>query len=62
MAKGKPMTDRGRVVTTMLPDDMVSRLDEAAERLDRTKSWIVREALGEWLEDERRREQLNSEV
>ena len=49
------MTDEARVVTAALPNKLVSRLDKVAERLDRSKSWIVRQALDEWLADEERR-------
>ena len=38
------MTETGRVVTANLPKDLVSRMDEAARRMDRSKSWIVRQA------------------
>ena len=43
------MADEGRVVTAKLPDDLVSQLDQIADRIDRSKSWIVREAVTEWL-------------
>jgi predicted transcriptional regulator len=56
------MTDDGRVVTAKLPDDLVSRMDEIAERIDRSKSWIVRQALTEWLAEEQRRYELTLEA
>jgi predicted transcriptional regulator len=56
------MSDDGRVVTAKLPDDLVSRLDEVAERIDRSKSWIVRQAVAEWLAEERRRHELTVEA
>ncbi|HEX5258608.1 MAG TPA: ribbon-helix-helix protein, CopG family [Sphingomicrobium sp.] len=56
------MAERGRVVTTKLPDDLVSRLDEIADRIDRSKSWIVREAVSEWLAEEQRRYELTLEA
>ena len=56
------MTDVGRVVTTKLPDELVSRLDEAADRIDRSKSWIVRQAVTEWLAEEQRRHELTLEA
>lgn len=49
------MSDIGRVVTAKLPGDLVSRLDEVADRIDRSKSWIVRQAVTEWLAEEQRR-------
>ena len=57
------MTTSGRVVTAKLPDDLVSReLDEVADRIDRSKSWIVREAVTEWLAEEQRRYELTLEA
>ena len=56
------MTDKGRVVTANLPADLVRRMDEIAERIDRTKSWIIREAVSEWLAEEQRRHELTLEA
>ncbi len=49
------MTDAGRVVTAKLPEDVAARMDEIAERIERSKSWIVREAVVQWLDEEQRR-------
>ena len=56
------VTDDGRVVTAKLPADLVSRMDEVAGRIDRSKSWIVREAVTEWLAEEQRRYELTLEA
>lgn len=56
------MADEGRVITAKLPDDLVTRLDEVAGRIDRSKSWIVREAVSEWLAEEQRRYELTLEA
>jgi len=55
------MTELGRVITAKLPDELVSQMDEVAERIDRSKSWIVREAVSQWLADEQRRYELTLE-
>jgi len=47
-----------RVITANLPGELVSKLDEIASRLERSKSWIVRQALAEWLAEEERRHVL----
>jgi predicted transcriptional regulator len=60
--RGNDMADDGRVVTAKLPDDLVSRMDDVAERIDRSKSWIVREALVQWLAEEDRRYELTLEA
>jgi predicted transcriptional regulator len=56
------MADDGRVVTAKLSDDLVSQMDEVADRIDRSKSWIVRQAVAEWLAEERRRYELTLEA
>jgi predicted transcriptional regulator len=56
------MADDGRVVTAKLPDDLVKEMDEVADRMDRSKSWIVRQAVAEWLAEEQRRYELTLEA
>jgi predicted transcriptional regulator len=56
------MAEDGRVVTAKLPDDLVSQMDEVADRIERSKSWIVREALVQGLAEERRRYELTLEA
>jgi len=56
------MTDVGRVVTAKLTDGLVLRMDEVAGRIDRSKSWIVREAVSQWLAEEQRRYELTMEA
>jgi len=56
------MSDEGRVVTAKLPPELVTRMDEIADRLDRSKSWIVREAVSDWLAEEQRRYELTLEA
>ena len=54
-------TGKDRVVTAKLPADLVERMDAAAARMERTKSWIVRQAVAEWLAEEDRRHELTLE-
>lgn len=56
------MSKDGRVVTANLPEDLVARMDAVANRIDRSKSWIVREAVAEWLAEEQRRYELTLEA
>ena len=56
------MADENRVVTAKLPEDLVLQMDEIAERIDRSKSWIVRQAVSEWLAEERLRHELTLEA
>ncbi|MBV9528326.1 ribbon-helix-helix domain-containing protein [Sphingomonas sp.] len=55
------MSEGRRVVTANLPEDLVARLDSIADRIERSRSWIVRHALDEWLADEERRYELTLE-
>jgi predicted transcriptional regulator len=56
------MTVGGRVVTARLPEVLVAKMDEVASRMGRSKSWIVRQAVGEWLAEEQRRYELTLEA
>jgi predicted transcriptional regulator len=51
-----------RVVTSHLPADLAKKLDGLAERLDRPKGWIVKEAIASYvaLEEERHRMTLEA--
>jgi len=46
-----------RVVTSHLPADLAEKLDGLAERLDRPRGWLVKEAIASYvaLEEERHR-------
>jgi len=46
-----------RVLTAHVPEALAERVDELAGRLERSRGWIVKQALADWvaLEDERRR-------
>ena len=56
------MADEGRVVTAKLPEELAARLDKAGERIERSKSWIIRQAVAEWLAEEQRRDELTREA
>lgn len=47
-----------RVISAHVSIDIVNQLDLAAERMDRPKGWIVKQALTSWLELEEKRHQL----
>lgn len=51
-----------RVVTSHLPAELAKKLDGLAERLDRPKGWIVKEAIATYvaLEEERHRMTLEA--
>jgi predicted transcriptional regulator len=51
-----------RVVTSHLPADLAEKLDGLAERLDRPRGWIVKEAIASYLALEEQRRQLTLEA
>lgn len=51
-----------RVLTAHVPIELAEKVDEAAERLDRPRAWIVKQALAAWLDREERRHQMTLEA
>lgn len=51
-----------RVVTAHLPTDLADKLDGLAERLDRPRGWIVKEALASYVALEEKRHRLTMEA
>lgn len=51
---------RNRVVTAHIPDQLARRLDSLAERLERPRGWVVKEAIEGYLalDEERHRQTL----
>lgn len=49
-------------VTAHLPVELVQRLDEYADRLERSRGWIVKEAVGAWIDREMERDRLTREA
>ena len=51
-----------RVVTSHLPADLAEKLDGLAERLDRPKGWVVKEAIASYVALEEQRHRLTREA
>lgn len=51
-----------RVVTAHLPSELVGQLDELSNRLERSKAWVIKEALTAWVALEEKRYQLTLEA
>lgn len=51
-----------RVVTSHLPADLAAKLDGLAERLDRPKGWIVKQAIASYVALEEQRHRLTLEA
>ena len=61
LIKGDSIVDT-RVVTTHIPEDLAKKLDGLAERLDRPKGWIVKEAIASFISLEEQRHRLTIEA
>lgn len=44
-----------RVITAHVPLPLAEQVDELAARLDRSRGWIMRQALAAWIEQEEAR-------
>lgn len=51
-----------RVVTAHVPVQLVEKVDLLAARLERSRGWIVKQALSAWIEQEEERSQLTLEA
>jgi predicted transcriptional regulator len=55
-------TAKTRSVTAHVPVELAERVDEVAERLERSKNWIIKQALSAWLDQEEERSRLTREA
>ena len=51
-----------RSVTAHVPVDLAERVDDIAARLERSKNWIINQALAAWLDQEEERSRLTREA
>ena len=51
-----------RTVTAHIPLDLAEQVDAAAERLERPRGWIIKQALRNWISLEERRHQMTLEA
>ncbi len=51
-----------KVITAHVPLPLADKVDELAERLERSRGWIVKQALSAWVEQEEERRQLTLEA
>lgn len=56
------VTAKTRSITAHVPVELAERVDEIAERLERSKNWIVKQALYAWLDQEEERSRLTREA
>jgi len=50
-----------RVLTTRLPVPLAEKVDEISQRLERSKGWILQQALMDWIHREEERTRLTLE-
>jgi predicted transcriptional regulator len=50
-----------RVLTAHVPAQLASKVDDIADRLDRSRGWVVKQALAAWVAQEEERHQLTLE-
>jgi len=51
-----------RVLTTHVPLPLAERLDQVAERLERSRGWVIKQALSSWIAMEEERDRLTREA
>lgn len=51
-----------QIMTIQFPKPIVERVDEIAVRLDRSRNWIVKQAVSEWLAREDEKDKLTREA
>ncbi len=51
-----------KVLTAHVPLPLAQKVDELAGRLDRSRGWIVKQALSAWIDQEEERHQLTLEA
>ncbi|MDX2142788.1 MAG: ribbon-helix-helix domain-containing protein [Rhodospirillaceae bacterium] len=51
-----------KVLTAHVPLPLAKKIDKLAEQMERSRGWIVKEALTDWIEREERRHQMTLEA
>jgi predicted transcriptional regulator len=51
-----------KVLTAHVPLPLAQKVDELAGRLDRSRGWIVKQALSAWIDQEEERDRLTLEA
>ena len=51
-----------KTITAHIPLPLAAKVDEVAQRLERSRGWIVKQALAAWVEQEEVRSRLTREA
>lgn len=63
MKEGKDMAQTDtRVLTAHVPLPLAERVDQLAAKLERSRGWIVKQALAAWVDQEEERSRLTREA
>jgi predicted transcriptional regulator len=52
------MSSETRVLTAHVPQNLADKVDVMASRLDRSRGWIVKQALAAWIDQEEERHRM----
>ncbi|MES3022990.1 MAG: ribbon-helix-helix domain-containing protein [Pseudomonadota bacterium] len=55
-------TSETKVLSTHVPLPLADKVDQIAARLERSREWIVRQALSAWVDQEEERSRLTQEA
>ncbi|HEX4855692.1 MAG TPA: ribbon-helix-helix domain-containing protein [Limnobacter sp.] len=54
--------DKTRVITAHVPEELASKVDEIAAKMDRSKAWVVKQALNQYVEEEQAKYEMTLEA
>jgi predicted transcriptional regulator len=55
-------TSETRVLTAHVPSALAQKVDQLADRMERSRGWIVKQALTAWIEEEEARHRMTLEA
>jgi len=56
------MQTNTKVLTAHMPSQLVEKIDQLAASLERSRTWVVKQALTEWISQEETRRQMTLEA
>ncbi len=56
------MQTNTKVLTAHIPSQLVEKIDQLAVSLERSRTWVVKQALTEWVDQEENRRQMTLEA
>lgn len=51
-----------KVLTAHMPSAIVNKVDRLAQRLERSRAWVVKQALSAWIDQEEERHRMTLEA